>query len=291
MPMMSQVMSHGGITPQQAATMLNIVAPAAPGEEITSAEGALRALEEMRVKGTGEKFGVTNKMSKYEAFKAFGRNIAEREKALKAEGKTDEEIEVEIAQQLREANVAAEIRERRGLVRGIARQGVQLGGFQRFEAVGQATPTDFDRQLVKDFAASDQGRQNRVNVAKAAEEARMGARNDPLLRRRQIAEVELTAAGRFEELPWLDRAKGMLPFSDDRRTQQINRQMLSRARAELGEQMGYGDMVASQTRAGTDTVMRELLKRIEQNTRKEGGAGQAPPLSAPPPRPAARLAG
>jgi hypothetical protein len=293
MPMMSQLMAHGGISPAEAATMINLVAPASPNEVLPAAEGALRAMEEMSVKGKGEQFGVTDQMTKFQALKAFGRNIAEREADLRGQGMTDEEIEKAIARQLKEADVAGEIRERRGLVRGIARQGIALGGFERFEAIGRATPTDFDRRVVRGFEASDEGLANRTRVANEAENARMGARNEQILLQRQAATAELTAGGQFENVPAADRALGLHParligLADDTRTQQINRQALRRVRMARGEEMSAADNLTSMNQAATDSLLRELLAETKTQTammKMRTRAGENPPMAAvPPPR-------
>jgi hypothetical protein len=80
----------------------------------------------------------------------------------------------------------------------------------------------------------------------------------------------------------------MLPFSDDLRTRQINRPALARARAVLGENVTASDNVASQSQALTDVRLRELLKQIEENTRRGAEKPQIP-LAAPPPAPAGRM--
>jgi hypothetical protein len=59
----------------------------------------------------------------------------------------------------------------------------------------------------------------------------------------------------------------LLPFSDDMKTQQQNRQMIARARAELHEGVGPMDNMAAQSRGATDELMRELIPRIEEQNK------------------------
>lgn len=176
MPMMSQIMAHN-VSPTEAATLLNVVAPASPGEEVTSAEAAMRAIEKMRVSGKGKEFGVTDKMGQYEAIKAFSKNIAARDAAMRAAGKSEEEAEVEIARQLKTAGVAADIREQCGLVRGMARNGIGLGAFDLYERVGRETRGDYDRGAVASFEASDEGQAAKRRAVEALMDARTGLRD------------------------------------------------------------------------------------------------------------------
>ena len=87
-----------------------------------------RAVEEMKVAKKETDFGVTTKMNAYESVKAFGANLSQRKAKLLAGGKTEEEAKIEIARSLKEAGVAGDIRERRGLVAGFGRMGTRLAG-------------------------------------------------------------------------------------------------------------------------------------------------------------------
>jgi hypothetical protein len=198
MPMMSQVLAWGGIKEEEAAAMLNVSAAASKPEEAeTTTEGALRALEEMRSKGTGAEFGVINKMSKYEAFKAFGRNIQGRVEQLRKQGKTDEEIDVEIKTQLAEAGVAAEIRERRGLVRGMAEFGIGKKGFEQYEEVAARTTRGYDVREAEAFEQSTEDKANRRRSREETAELMHGAKEQDVLAALQDARTELKATGEF----------------------------------------------------------------------------------------------
>ena len=229
--MMSEVMAQG-LSAQQAATALSVVAPASPGEEATSVTAALRAIEEMRVSGKGEQFGVTDRMTKYEALKAFGGNIGEREQVLRGQGKTDEEIEVAIARQLKDADVASEIRERRGLVRGIYRQGIELGGFANYEKVGADTAADADRSIVADFRGTAEGRaaQRRADLSDA--EIERGNKRQKAVAELEETRIDLTRAGELEKprLTALVGEKGASTSGVSPEDQLINERTVGRLR-------------------------------------------------------------
>ena len=272
LPQMSRVMSQG-FSPEEASRALAIMSQTVPGEEETGVENTLKALTDARLKGKGEGLGLKEGMTPMQQIEAASRRLRDRV----AKGENVDELMKEYA---------PDLRERRGLL-GFMNRGVGAGGFERMRGYAAEVPVDFTCQTIAEYQASDVGRQNAVDVELASEQARMGARNEKILRARQIAEVELTRGERFENPLLLDRAKAMLPFSGDVKTQQINRQRRARAQSQLGEQMGYGDVIASQSQAATDSVMLDLLKRIEENTRKAVPMDR--PLSAPPPRPAGRM--
>jgi hypothetical protein len=100
----------------------------------------------------------------------------------------------------------------------------------------------------------------------------MGLRWDDVERRRQIAEVELEKAGRLEHPLAMDYGKAAISgagmLADDMKTQQINRQALARARAELGQNSGYGDAegdtLASYSKSVTNELLKVLIGRIEE---------------------------
>ena len=86
MPQLQRIMAHD-ISAQDAAKMFNVVAPArGRGEEGTSVEAAMKAIQKMKNEGTGEEFGVKRGMSDMEAVQAFSENITERKKNMMAEG-------------------------------------------------------------------------------------------------------------------------------------------------------------------------------------------------------------
>jgi hypothetical protein len=271
LPQISQIMGHG-IEAEDAAKLFSIVSPASPGQEGTAVESALKAIEEMKNKGTGEEFGVKRGMGQYDSVKAFARNINQRKQKLVAGGKTEQEAQDELNATLADRGVAADVRERRGLVAGFARQGVELGGFDRYEKFAADTPSDFAATKIKEYEGSQQGRDDAIANAHAVEQTALGERNQELMRRRQIAEAELMKAGRFEEFG-MNQVRGgisQLVGGEGDRDIQTNRQMLARARAQLGEESGIGDRAASLNNSATDSVMRGLMQRIaESNERME----------------------
>ncbi len=275
LPQMSRVMSQG-FSPEEAAQALAIMSEAMPGEEETGVENALKAFRNAQMKGEGEELGLKKGMSPMEMLEAGSRKLKER-------AGNGEDIDEMMKK------YAPDLRERRGVL-GFMNRGVGAEGFQRVRGYARDTADDFTEQAAREYQESDAGRQAKVDVALEAEKARMGARNDEVARRREIAEVELTRAGRFESVPIPERISGLVPGAEDTKTQQINRQMLRRARAQLGESSGLTDNAASLSQGATDEVMRALLKRIaESSERREKAAAAPSPLSAPPPAPPGRI--
>jgi hypothetical protein len=263
LPQLTEIMGMG-VSAEEAAQMFSIASPAAQGQEGTAVQAALRAVQEMKTKGTGEEFGVKRGMTAFESVKAFAENVNERKQKMMAEGMTEQKAEDELQALLAERKVASDIREARGLVGGFARQGVQFGGFERFGRIARETPEDFEAQRKARYEASKQGRQDAIEAGMAVEKAALGARNEELVKRRQIAETELMKEGRFEHATLGDRAAALVPGAENMRTQQINRQMIARARAELGEGPGLRDQAISMNEGLTDELMRDLTKRIEE---------------------------
>ena len=228
LPQISQIMGHG-ISSEEAAKLFSIASPAAPGQEGNAVESALKAIEEMKAEGKGEDFGVKRGMGQYESVKAFAENINKRKADLVAGGKTEQEATDEVAALLKEKGVAADIRERRGLVAGFARQGVELGGFKRYEKIQEETPEDFEAARKKRYEESIQGRDDAIANAKAVEMAKAGERNSGVARYREIAETELIRGGAFEKVQPAAELASHLPGASDARTILINQQAIRRA--------------------------------------------------------------
>lgn len=300
MPMMSQLVSHGGMSFSEAAQLLAIVAPASPGQEAVGVEGALRALEEMQISGKGKEFGVTAEMRKPDALKAFAQNIAGREKALKAAGKSDEEIEVEIARQLKTANIAGDIRERRGLIRGIVRQGIELGGFERYEAVAKRAGASADIEAVREFERSDAGQSARSKAILEIETARAGYHDQAIKAELEKGEATAIRERQFEQ-PRLDmKLRDVAGWATgvDARQQIINENTIQalRHRALYGHRINHDSHaqfqadrngvisardVAYRSQSSVNEEIRELLKLLvdaEQKKAEERKRKGEPPL-------------
>ena len=146
--------------------MFSIVVPVSPGQEESPSRPAFgnRGHESGR---TGEDFGVKRGTSQYDSVKAFAENINKRKADLVASGKTQQEAEDELSATLKDRGVAADVRERRGLVAGFGRQGVELGGFERYERIARETPEDFEAVRKKRYEESPQARQDAVDNAQA----------------------------------------------------------------------------------------------------------------------------
>ena len=98
--------------------MFSIVSPASPKEPGIAVEASMRAISEMKAKGTGTEFGVKRGMSQFEAVKAFAENINERKQKLMAGGMGEQAAQDDVEALLQEKKVANDVREARGLVRG-----------------------------------------------------------------------------------------------------------------------------------------------------------------------------
>lgn len=286
LPQMSQIMGHG-VGAEEAAKLFSVIVPASPGDPGVAVESALKAIEEIKAKGTGEEFGVKRGMGQYESFKAFAQNVNARKQKLVSQGKTGQEAEDEVTALLQERGVDAHVREKRGLIAGAARQGVELGASNRYEEIAKATPEDLDAQRKRIYEASERGRQDAIDVAEAIADAKMGARNAPVAKWRKIAEIELKEGGAFEKVQPAAEAASHLPGASDARTILINQQANHRVRAMLGESGAATDMFTATNQGLTDQLLRELLKRLEsidEETKKANAkkmAGAEPPRRAP----------
>ena len=270
LPQISQIIGHG-ISTEDAAKLFSIASPAASGQEGNAVESALKAIEEMKVSGKGEAFGVKHSLGQYESIKAFAENISKRKADFIAGGKTKQEAEDEIAAQLKHVDVAGEVREWRGLVRGFARQGIELGGFETYEDIEKNTPADYEAARKERYEEFQQGRQDAVDNVLAVEQVKMGAQNENVAKWRKIAETEQRAGGAFERVDINTEAAAKLPGASDARTIQINNQALQRARVMRGESFNLSDAAISKNQGLTDELLRKLLKELEginENTKK-----------------------
>jgi hypothetical protein len=288
LPQMSQIMGHG-ISAEEAAKMFSIVAPASLGQEGTAVEAALRAIEEMKAKGTGQEFGVKEGMSQYDSVKSFAENIDKRKQDLVSQGKTEQEAQDSVAKLLAKKGVAADVWERRGLVAGFSRQGVELGGFERYERIARETPEDFEATRKKRYEESAQGRQDAIDNAQAVARAEMGQRGNARAKLRQITEIELTKGAAFEKVQPGAEAASHLPGVSDAQTILINQQAIRHGRAMLRESESLTDTATTTKQGLTDQLLREMLKRLESmdeetkkaNAKKMGIGGELRPPTAP----------
>ena len=197
LPQMTRVMSHG-ITAEQAAQMLAVVAPASPHEEGVAVEAAFRAIDQIKIKGTGAEFGVKDGMSPLESIKAFATNINERREKLIAAGKTDQQAEDAIRKQLAEKDIAVEVREARGLVQGFGYQGIQLGGLERFRQYGEQTPADFTADSVRKNTLTNASQKAQHNADDAIARTDTGAKYQDSEAALEQARIGVTKSGELE---------------------------------------------------------------------------------------------
>jgi hypothetical protein len=273
LPMTTRAMAQG-FSSREAAQKLAMMPEIAPEEEGTYLLRAVSALRETIQKGEGEEFGLKKGMSPNEIIETAVKNIKDR--AAKGEDLDD---------LITKATHGEEVSGR--ALRGMVNQGPE--GFDRWRKVVEGIPDNQIQESIKADRDTKPGRQRAVDSAKAVEEQRMGQRWDDVERRRQIAEVELMKAGRLEHPLAMDYAKGaltangMLGLGDDMRNQQINRQALARARAELGDdpREHSGDTLASYSRTTTNELLKTLIERIDKQTeviKVQGGDNGPRPL-------------
>ena len=313
LPQLSRIMAYG-VKSEEAAKMFSIVSPASPGEEGTSVEAAMRAIQKMKTKGTGEEFGVKQGMGEYAAAKAFSENINKRTQDLMAEGKTQKMAQDMVAKELIEKEVAADHREARGLVRGFGRQGIELGGFARYEQIEADTPMDFEAARKKRYEASDEGRHEAARIdTEAARIERSENQQDVMLELERGAKAA-TKSGELEsgQLEMLSRQATGTVAGVEPEQQIINEETVSSLRkragvpsqdrapffsTEPGEVMQKAADIGWRSQESVNAEIKELLKKIAENTAKDektlgasreklgavlgaGGVGAA--LSAPP---------
>lgn len=202
LPQVARVAAYG-VSPEEAAQLLAVIAPAMPREEDTGVENTFRAIQELKSPGKdgepskAEEFGIKKGMTKFEEVKALSRNVAERMK----KGEDPAEF-------LKAAKVG-DMRQLRG-IQGLARYGVELGGFARFERYAKDLPVNHTNQAAKRFDASENGQQAARDADRAAALAKSGADNRKLEELRQEAETQLIKEKRFEKPTAGDFGRGTL---------------------------------------------------------------------------------
>ena len=167
----------------------------------------------MKNEGKGAQFGVKEGMSDYESVKAFATNINERQQKLMAGGLTEKQASDRVEKQLADAEVVADYREARGLVRGFGNQGVRLGGFERYDEIQAGTSATYEQDSVDLNRRSAAGKQNAREAAEAVARAERGSANVHLEELRQETRTQLTKEGRFEKPGW--ESTGESPDSRD----------------------------------------------------------------------------
>ncbi len=168
------------------------------------------------MKGKGKEFGIEKGASHYDRLKGLVGNLQQRKQRGENLDKVLEEIAPESVAQ--------------NALRSLTDQGVE--SMDRWRGLVDKTPRDSIQQFIDSRRLTEEGRQQAVDAAQGAAHARMGARNDTLARRRQIADVEATEGGLKENVGWGERAAvaglQQVGLGDDLETQQVNRQMIRR---------------------------------------------------------------
>jgi hypothetical protein len=307
LPQLARIMAHD-ISPQDAAKMFNVVAPAAPGEEGTSAEAAITAIQKMKNENKGEEFGVTRGMSDMESVRAFSENIAARKAKMVAEGATDKKAMDDLEALLAEKDLVADKREARGLIRGFSLQGIEKEGFTQYDEIQKNVPADFEQAEVKKYRESAQGRREATEIRKAVGRVESGAERAAIDDARETARAELIEEKAFEKpnvAGNMARAALGKISGVDPQEQLVNERALYEAERKLELSGGSknhryyaqgeeeGDMARAKTFAAVasqgeiDAELKTIFKEIAENTRRrQERAEQNPgvPLDAPRPQ-------
>ena len=267
LPQMSQIMAYG-VSSEEAAKMFNVVAPASPKEPGVGVEAGFKAIQKMKNEGTGEEFGVKAGMSEYESAKAFGQNLSDRKKALTDAGKTEKEALDEIAKLLTEKELATEMREARGLVRGFGGQGIGSGAFATFEKIADETPEDFEAARKKRYEASDQGKENAAMNRQAVARAERGAEQQAVRLELEKSRGEVIESKELEEPSAALKLRGLVSNVSgvDVEQQLTNRRTLARLGREATD-AGVENPYDDRTALGAANVAEKstILPQLEVN--------------------------
>jgi hypothetical protein len=198
-PHLQRIMADN-ISVQDAAKMFNIVAPAAgKGEEGTAVEGALRAIQEMKNENKGREFGVERGMTDMEAVRSFAANIEARKQKMVAGGMNPEKAKDELQALLASQDIAKDVREACGLVRGFADQGVEREGFLQYDEIHRNLPADFEQRAVKEYRDSDQGKRDAETVRQSVARVVRGEKTQDVELELEKTRSEIIESGRAEK--------------------------------------------------------------------------------------------
>jgi hypothetical protein len=275
LPQMSRIMAYG-TTAEEASQLLSVIAPAMPNQEQTGIENTFKAIRNLKLEGKGGLYGIKEGMSAFEEVKALAENIQGRTKAGE-----------DLSTVLKDAKIG-DMREFRG-IQGFAKQGVELGGFERFRRYAQDTPEDFVDQALKLYERSASGAHARPVAELALEKAKKGEEMAPVEALREQAEIELTREGRLKQnapLDWFRFLVGGLTGVN------VNQQLIQErafdiAQAQRGvkpDPLRRGGMHSEYRVIGPGATTNEANEMILAELRKQTELMQPhSPLSAPPP--------
>lgn len=287
-----------GLDPVEAAQAFAIAAPAAPGQEGTAVQAAMRAITKMKVDGKEGQFGVNNNMSPYESLKAFGANMAERKKAFKDGGMSENAANTALAKVLGEAGVAERIEEQRGLIAGFGRMGTELKGFETFEKVAAGTPKDFESKRAEDYAGSAEGKQTQAEANYALTRAVKGEKFQDVELEKFRSKTELEGTNYDQETHYIENKVRTTLGWEDPKQQRINQMTLDRVRKQV-RSAGVSDWDRYNKKTGFDSGSNEFsaqenvdkdikanleaLVRLNQQMVNMAVKGESKPLPAAPP--------
>jgi len=285
LPQMSRIMSRGASS-DEAAQLLNLASGINPGEEGTTVDATLRAINKTIRKGKGDELGVTNAMSPLQKVRAASQKLNDRIAAGEDEDKV-------LSQYFNDP------REMRGGA-GFINVGIRNRGFDLAAGYVKDTPDDFTQSAIADYEKSDQGKFARQTAGLATARIERGDKYKEVELAKVEAEKQLTKEGRFEENGWEDMIRNgvaNIPLAGfaDRQTQLINQraaQNAQRRAAASGAISGNEDFLYDAKdaigsnlteRGANDTILNLLKKRNELAERQANK-----PLAAKPADPVVR---
>jgi len=285
LPQLTRVMAQGA-SPEEAAQLLALMSEATPGEEETGVTNTIKAITNQVFEGKGEALGQKEGMSRLEQVKAAVTAIKERV------GKGEKLHAV-----LHE--VAPDLREMRGM-KGFLTRGLEAGGFERVAGYVKETPADFVQTAIKDYEASDAGRQAKHDADEALARAERGAKNQDVEAQLQEARMRVTRSGALEQgrADFLVRDKLLGTISGVSAEEQVINEEADRTLRAQAIKTGIhgvgsreGD-VAFRSQESVNAEIKDLLHQIAEATKKTAAAPPPavprPPLTAPPPKPSGR---
>lgn len=272
LPQVSRITAYD-VSPEEAAKLLSVIAPAMPGEEQTGIENTFKAIRELETGGKSGQVGIKEGMSQYEKVKALAKYVNDQ----KADGAKMNDLYKDLK--------INDMREFRG-VQGLAKQGFEMGGFERYEKFADDLKPAHADEVIKNFDKSEAGQQSQRDADLAAANAQTGARNRKIAEYRQRAEIELTNEKRFERTEARDYLRGAAGWvgAPTVKEQLINERAVDMARKDAGRPVAdWNQLPAGAWNSTADEMINNFSKEYEQkNPRPQlPGGMQAQPARQP----------
>jgi hypothetical protein len=196
LPQMARITAYG-VSPEDAAQLLSVIAPGMPGEEQTGIENTFKAIRELKLGGKAAEYGIDTGATKYEQVKQLAENIQGR--IQKGE---------DIDKILQDAKIQ-DMREFRG-IQAFAYHGVEMGGFARYQDYNKGLADTHTKSVIENYEKSRAGREAKRRADAALSAAELGERNAKVEELKMEAETQLRNERRLETLYATDFARGAI---------------------------------------------------------------------------------